>query len=56
MDGLQYQIGTNRMVGVDWIHLAQGRDRLWAVVDTVMNFGLHTIGGGVDFLCSWRNC
>jgi hypothetical protein len=23
--------------GVDWIHLAQNRDQLWAVVNTVMN-------------------
>jgi hypothetical protein len=23
--------------GVDWIHLAQDRDRLWALVNTVMN-------------------
>jgi hypothetical protein len=22
--------------GVDWIHVAQGRDRLWALVNTVM--------------------
>jgi len=22
---------------VDWMHLAQDRDQLWAVVDTVMN-------------------
>jgi hypothetical protein len=24
--------------GVDWIHLAQHRDKLWALVDTVMTF------------------
>jgi hypothetical protein len=24
--------------GVDWIHLAQDRDRWWALVNTVMNF------------------
>ena len=41
---------------MDWIHLTQGRDTLWAVVDTGMNFGLLKIGVGVDFLCSWRNC
>jgi hypothetical protein len=23
--------------GVDWIHLAQDRDKWWAVVNTVMN-------------------
>jgi hypothetical protein len=23
--------------GVDWIHLAQDRDQLWALVNTVMN-------------------
>ena len=34
------------MVGVDWIHLTQGRDKLWAVVNTVMNCGLHNMGGG----------
>ena len=42
---------------MDWIHLTQGRDKLWAVVNTVMNFDLHKMGeGAVDFLCSWRNC
>jgi hypothetical protein len=24
---------------VDWIHLAQGRDQRWAVVNTIMNLG-----------------
>jgi hypothetical protein len=23
--------------GVDWIHVAQGRDQWWALVNTVMN-------------------
>jgi hypothetical protein len=27
-----------RFGGVDWIHLAQGRDRWWALVNTTMNF------------------
>jgi hypothetical protein len=26
--------------GVDWIHLAQDRDQWWALVNTVMNFGV----------------
>jgi hypothetical protein len=24
--------------GVDWMHLAQGRDQWWAVLNAVMNF------------------
>jgi hypothetical protein len=26
--------------GVDWMHLFQERDHWWAVVNTVMNFGV----------------
>lgn len=27
---------------VDWVRLPQGRDDLWVLVDTAMNFGFHT--------------
>jgi hypothetical protein len=33
---------------VDWIHLAQDRDQLWALVNTVMN--LRVIQKAVNFL------
>jgi uncharacterized protein YraI len=29
----------NCMGGMDWIDVAQGRDRWWAIVTAVMNFG-----------------
>jgi hypothetical protein len=31
----------NRMCGVDWIHLAQDRDKCWALVNTIIDFGFH---------------
>jgi hypothetical protein len=31
--------------GMDWIDLAQDRDRWQAVVKEVMNFGFHTMRG-----------
>jgi hypothetical protein len=31
--------------GMDWIELAQNRDRSWALVNAVMNFGLHKMRG-----------
>jgi len=31
--------------GGDWMELAQGRDRWWALVNTVMNFGFHKVRG-----------
>jgi hypothetical protein len=31
--------------GVDWMHLAEGRDQRWALVNTVMNLQVpYTIG------------
>jgi hypothetical protein len=30
-----------RVEGADWIHLAQDRDKWQALVNTVMNFGVH---------------
>ena len=40
MDGRKIFIGSlrNRMGGVDWIDLAQNRDRILAVLKAVMNF------------------
>jgi len=32
-------------VGMDWIELAQNRDRRWTLVNVVINFGLHKIQG-----------
>jgi hypothetical protein len=32
-------------VGVDWIDIAEDRDRWRALVDVVMNFGLYKIRG-----------
>jgi len=31
--------------GGDWMELAQDRDRWWALVNTVMNFGFHKVWG-----------
>ena len=31
--------------GGDWMELAQDRDRWWALVNTVMNFGFHKVRG-----------
>jgi hypothetical protein len=33
-------LGTVRWEGVDWMHLAQDRDQLWALVNTVLNFSV----------------
>jgi hypothetical protein len=30
--------------GVDWIELAQDRDRQWALVNTVINFWVYLVG------------
>jgi hypothetical protein len=30
---------------MDWIDLAQNRDRCWAYVNAVMNFGFHKMRG-----------
>jgi hypothetical protein len=36
-DNIKMDLTDIALVGVDWIHLAQDRDWLWAVVNTVMN-------------------
>jgi hypothetical protein len=42
-----------RYVGFSFIHLAQDRDRLWAVVNTVMNIWVPYKAG--NFLTIWGN-
>jgi hypothetical protein len=39
-----------RSEGVDWIRLAQDREQLPALVNTVMKFRVPQKGGGKDFL------
>jgi hypothetical protein len=36
-DGIRMDLREIGLGGVDWIRLAQDRDRWWAVVNTVMN-------------------
>jgi hypothetical protein len=36
-DGINMDLGRLAVGVWGWIHLAQGRDRLWAVVNAVMN-------------------
>jgi hypothetical protein len=37
-DGIRMDLREIGLGGVDWIRLAQDRDRWWAVVSAVMNF------------------
>jgi hypothetical protein len=39
---LKYIFRKWDVVGMDWIDLAQNRDRWWTLVNAVMNFGYHT--------------
>jgi hypothetical protein len=36
-DNIRMDVREIGLEGVDWMHLAQDRDQLWAVVNTVMN-------------------
>jgi hypothetical protein len=45
--GLEWILGRLAWGGVDWIRLAQGRDRWWAVVSAVMN--LRLLRHGVSY-------
>jgi hypothetical protein len=36
-DIIKIEVKDTGWGGVDWINLAQDRDRLWAIVNTVMN-------------------
>jgi hypothetical protein len=36
-DGIRMDLRENGLGGVDWIRLAQDRDRWWAVMSAVMN-------------------
>jgi hypothetical protein len=35
---IRRDLGETAWKGVDWMHLAQERGQLWALVNTVMNF------------------
>jgi hypothetical protein len=39
-DGIRMDLRKIGLVGVDWVRLAQNRDRWWAVVSAVMNLGV----------------
>jgi len=36
-DNIRMNLRKTKWEGVDWMHLAQDRDQLWAVVNAVMN-------------------
>jgi hypothetical protein len=44
-DNIKMEHGEIRFGDVDWIHLAQDRDRWRAVVNTVMNLRVHKMLG-----------
>jgi hypothetical protein len=41
VDNIEMDLGEIIWGGVDWIGLAQDRDKLRALVTAVMNFGFH---------------
>jgi hypothetical protein len=36
--------------GMDWIDLDQDRERFWAVLNVIMNFGFHKTQGILEWL------
>ena len=40
-DSIKTDLKETALEGLDWIDLAQDGDKWWAVVNTVMNFGIH---------------
>jgi hypothetical protein len=42
-----HKMEGNWVGGVDWIHMAQDRDRWWTLVNTIMNSSLNVFDDGV---------
>jgi hypothetical protein len=45
MDTIKMDLRKTGCGGMDWIHLDRDRDQWRALVNTVMNFGLHKMLG-----------
>jgi len=44
-DNIKLDLQEIGFVGMDWIELAQGRDKRWALVNAAMNLRVHKMWG-----------
>jgi hypothetical protein len=54
MDNVNMDIGETKWSGMDWIHVAQNRDRWRTLVNAVMNLDLPS--NAEKFLIGCTNC